>query len=152
MVPRQGELALPPGQEASSSESEARQRDPIGEALQEARTADTATSVPATKTQAAVNAEVPEDGRNAPALPKDAALKLAGGEEQEHGKSKDDQVAPRSDRPLDQKPASEPRPELRQGVPSASAEARKLMLEDGLSEHDEPGRDERGLGEADMEI
>ena len=34
----------------------------------------------------------------------------------------------------------------------AAAEARKLMLEDGLAEHDEPGRDERGLGEADMEI
>ena len=152
MVPRQGELALPPGQEASSSESEARQRDPIGEALQEGRAADAVTSVPATKAPAAVNTELPEDGRNAPALPKDAALKLASGEGQEHRKSKDDPAATRSDTPLVQKPASEPQSEQRQVVPSASAEARKLMLEDGLSEHDEPGRDERGLGEADMEI
>ena len=152
MVPRQGELALPPGQEASSNEGEARQREPIGEVLQEARTADPVTSVPATKTPAAVNAELPEDGRNAPALPKDAALKLASGEGQEHGKSKDDQAPPRSDTPHVQKPASEPRAEQRQGVPSASVEARRLMLEDGLPEHDEPGRDERGLGEADMEI
>lgn len=152
MVPRQGELALPPGQEASGNEGEARQRDPIGEALQEARVPDAVTSVPTAKAPGAVNTELPEDGRNAPALPKDAALKLASGEGQEHGKSKDDPAATRSDTPPVQKPASEPRPEQRQGVPSASVEARKLMLEDGLPEHDEPGRDERGLGEADMEI
>ena len=152
MVPRQGELALPSGQEAPSSEGEARQREPIGEVLREARTAEAATSVPTAKAPAAVNAELPVEGRNIPALPKDAALKLASGEEQEHGKSKDDQASPRSDTPLVQKPASEPRPEQRQGVSSAGVEARKLMLEDGLPEHDEPGRDERGLGEADMEI
>ena len=50
------------------------------------------------------------------------------------------------------RPASEPKPDIRQGVPSATAEARKLMLEDGLREPQGLARDERGLGEADMEI
>lgn len=74
------------------------------------------------------------------------------GDGQEQGRSKDGQDPPRSDAPQVLKAESEQKPEAKQGVLGAAAEARKLMLEDGLAEHDEPGRDERGLGEADMEI
>ena len=100
----------------------------------------------------AAHAALPREGQTVSALPKEAALRLVSGDGQEQGKTKDGQDPPRSDAPQVLKPASEQRPEVKQSAITAAAEARKLMLEDGLSEHVEPGRDERGLGEADMEI
>lgn len=152
IVPRQCELALPSGQEASTSEGEAQKRELIAEALQEARTTEPATNVRAASAPDAAHAALPREGQTVSALPKEAALRLVSGDGQEQGKTKDGQDPPRSDAPQVLKPASEQRPEVKQSAITAAAEARKLMLEDGLSEHVEPGRDERGLGEADMEI
>ncbi len=152
IVPRQGELALPSGQEASTSEGEAQKPALIAEVLQQARASESAINVRTTSAPDAAHVAMPREGQTVSALPKEAALRLVSGDGQEQGKTKDGQDPPRSDAPQVLKPASEQRPEVRQGVQGAAAEARKLMLEDGLSEHVEPGRDERGLGEADMEI
>ena len=43
-------------------------------------------------------------------------------------------------------------PEERQRAPNAAAEARKLMLEDGLTEPDPSAKDDRGFGDVDMDI
>ncbi|MEQ1550099.1 type IV secretion system DNA-binding domain-containing protein [Sphingorhabdus sp.] len=152
IVPRQGELALRSGQEASISGGEAEQREPIAEVLKEARATEFASTVPAPSALDAAHAAGPREGQAPLALPKEAALRLVSGDGQEQGRSKDGQDPPRSDAPQVLKADSEQKPEAKQGVLGAAAEARKLMLEDGLAEHDEPGRDARGLGEADMEI
>ena len=151
IVPRQGELSLLAGQSAPAGEGEARQREPAAEALHDARAdlspviagmnsperaGEVAPSVPASDAEVAV------------ALAQGTALRTGSSESQEKGQEE----ASRSDAPRFVKPASEAKPDIRQGVPNAAAEARKLMLEDGLSEPDDPARDERGLGEADMEI
>jgi hypothetical protein len=43
-------------------------------------------------------------------------------------------------------------PEERQRGPNAAAEARRLMLEDGLTEPDPAAKDDRGFGDLDMDI
>ena len=100
------------------------------------RAGEVAPSVPASDAEVAV------------ALSQGTALRTGSSESLEKGQEE----APRSDASRFVKPASEPKPDIRPGLPSVTAEARKLMLEDGLREPEELARDERGLGEADMEI
>ena len=151
VVPQQGELSLPVGQAAPVGESEARPREPAAEALQDAR-ADLSPVIaginsPERAGEVAPSASASE-GQVVAALAQGTALRTGSSESQEKGKEE----TPRSDAPRSARPASEPKPDIRPGVPSATAEARKLMLEDGLREPEELARDERGLGEADMEI
>lgn len=152
IVPRQGELALRAGQAAPVGDGEARQREPVAEALRNARAVDLSPLTAGANSPERVGEVAPSasasEGQAAATLSQDAVLRAGSGEGQEKGKDE----AQRSDAPKPDKPASEPKPDIRQGVPRAAADARKLMLEDGLSEPDEPTRDERGLGEADMEI
>ena len=151
LVPRQGELSLPVGQSAPVGEGEARQREPAAEALHDARSdlSPVISGMNSPERAGEVAPSVPaSDGEVAVALSQSTALRTGSSESQE----KAQEEAPRSDAPRFAKPASEAKPDIRQDVPNAAAEARKLMLEDGLSEPDDPARDERGLGEADMEI
>ena len=152
IVPRQGELALPAGQAVPVGDGEARQREPVAEALRNARTADLSPLAAGANSPDRAGEVAPfasaSGGQAVATLSQGAVLRTGSGESQEKGKEE----APRSDAPKPDKPSSEPKPDIRQGVSRAAADARKLMLEDGLSEPDEPTRDERGLGEADMEI
>ncbi len=130
---------------------EARQREPAAEALQDAR-ADLSPVIPGMNSPERAGEVAPSvpasEGEVAAALAQSTALPTGSSESQEKGPEE----APRSDAPRFVKPAGEAKPDIRLGVPSAPVEARKLMLEDGLSEPDDPARDERGIGEADMEI
>ena len=84
----------------------------------------------------------------APAMPKDSVLKAGSADGQEPAKT--DGV--RSDAPRLMARQSGQAPEERQRAPNAAAEARKLMLEDGLTEPDPSARDDRGFGDVDMDI
>ena len=144
IVPRQGELALAAGQRAPSGEGDARPRDRQVEVLRDARRAD-AEPARAAELQLGKSAtEAPAGAKPALALPKDAVLRIASGDG--HDKGKDGE-------PLKAAPQLQvARPDAKQRPQVLPDQARKLMLEDGLSEPDDLARDERGLGESDMEI
>ena len=151
IVPRQGELSLRAGQAAPVGEGEARQCEPVAEALQEARVdlyPGTAGANAAERKEEVAPSEPASDGQTAAPTVQGAVLRTGSSESQEKGKEE----SARSDPPRPVTPAGVPKPDIWQGVPTATAEARKMLLEDGLSEPEEMARDERGLGEADMEI
>ena len=81
-------------------------------------------------------------------MPKDSVLKAGAADGQEPAKG--DGV--RSDAPRPMARQSGQAPEERQRAPNAAAEARKLMLEDGLTEPDPSAKDDRGFGDVDMDI
>lgn len=84
----------------------------------------------------------------APAMPKDSVLKAGAADGQEPAKT--DGV--RSDAPRPLAGRSGQAAQERQRAPNAAAEARKLMLEDGLTEPDPAAKDDRGFGDLDMDI
>ena len=146
VIPRQGELVLLAGRAASPSDDQVRQPEPSAAALEATRATDRAPANPIAHPAARVADGALFGDQAARALPKDAVLRASGGEGQDKGRAD----TPRSDPPRTGGPANAPPPAAMQG--GAAAETRKLMLEDGLSEPASPVRDERGLGEADMEI
>lgn len=148
---KQGELALASRQAASASGSDAAQPDTVADPRQGGQPDSTSALSPPAQGMGQ-RAEMASRSPNvAAALPKDAVVKAASGDGQEKGKDGEQ----RSGAPQSAKPGR-PQPEAKQDVRNAdrnpATEARKLMLEDGLAEHDEPVHDIRGLGDADIEI
>jgi len=152
VIPKQGELALERSARAKPGQDEVA-------ALPEQATAPgsvadrdvrTGTGVPDAP-EGPPQAEQPDTAQvreNAPAMPKDSVLKAGAADGQEPAKGD----GMRSDAPRPVGMRSGLAPEERQRAPNAAAEARKLMLEDGLTEPDPSGKDHRGFGDVDMDI
>ena len=81
-------------------------------------------------------------------MPKDSVLKAGAADGQEPAKGE----GVRSDAPRPVGTRSGLASEERQRAPNAATEARKLMLEDGLTEPDPSAKDDRGFGDVDMDI
>ena len=148
IVPRQGVLALDVGQNTPIGDSEAQQNEPAAMLAKASAEAGLQAAI-VDRTGEVSFAEVAAvAAQPVLAMPKDALLKAASEDGQDKGRGAQQNGNP-SKAP---QPAGEPRPEPPQGPASAASEARKLMLEDGLTERDEPVRDTREIGDADMEI
>ena len=131
------------GQSATERE-DARPRDRQVEVLRDARRAEAEPARAAELNPGKSETEAPAGDKPALALPKDAVLRIASGDG--HDKGKDGEPPKAAPQLQVAKPDAKQRPQV------PADQARKLMLEDGLSEPDELARDERGLGESDMEI
>lgn len=147
VVPQQGELALERSARAKPVQDEAPALPAPGSVAD--RDMRTGSGVPdvAEGPTGAVQPDIAKAREGSPAMPKGSVLKAGAADGQEPAKT--DGVRSDAPRPLGQR--GQPSQE-RQRPPNPAAEARKLMLEDGLAEPDPSARDDRGFGDVDMDI
>jgi type IV conjugative transfer system coupling protein TraD len=146
VVPKQGVLALEPRQPGEDRKSPVRDRQDAATSL--AGGVDAPSS--ATQRGRAGDAPVRPDGpASGVPLPKDAVLRASAASGQQD-LEKDAKEAVRPDAPAAREQALRPPAADKAAGRRGDAEARKLMLEDGVPERDPPPREEPDLGDLEL--
>ena len=152
VIPKQGELLLRRSIPAAPKASDTDHRGALVEVLacdhQTAAMRDSPVLVEGGQHLPEGHPSNPLDSAAAPALPVAAALRTGASE----GQPADSSQTVRSDAPLPSKFALTPKPEGKDAARGSAAQARRLMLEDGLVKPEQPVRDAPGLGAFDMDI
>ena len=151
VVPKQGELVLRRADPASQMPSDVDQREPLADAVtgshDGAARGDTPGPAEGGHGRPEDRARSPLHPAAAPALPVDAVLRAGASDGQEPDRSE----TTRSDAPPSKfEPTQQQKG--KDAARGAAPLARRLMVEDGLPEPDQPVRDAPGLGDVDMDI
>ena len=144
VVPRQGELVLAP----SKSRARSGRAEPADKGKHRADLAEMSAKPVPGKVQKGPGRAGRQDSSEGPRMPLKSAVKRAAAESSELAKAE----AKRSDAPPSSRPEVRPGSADKPVAQPPSSEARKLMLEDGLGEHEPPSAEPKGFGEFDMDM
>ena len=147
VVPKQGELSLTPRGPEDNSNLGEREEPVVGAGLREGT--DKPSKTGPTERQGKGAKPSSGRGRVSVSLPKDAVLR-AGERPAEDNPAKGKQDARRSDAPDAREQANQTQKADKSVARQSVAEARKLMLEDGVPEQDTPPHDGPDLGDLEM--